>query len=100
MSSKNEGMPVVIVEAALKGVPTLSTNVGGVNEFIQNGQFGILSESDAKEMGGKLAQLIANPAKLKILSEASLQLSTDEYSLKKMIQEHLALYLHGMESNR
>lgn len=42
LTSDTEGMPGVVLEAAAMKVPSISGNVGGVGEFIQNGYNGLL----------------------------------------------------------
>lgn len=44
-----EGVPGVIMEAAVQGVPAISSNVGGVSEVIENNKTGILIEGFNKE---------------------------------------------------
>ena len=92
MSSKNEGMPVVIVEAALKGVPTAATNVGGISEFISDLHTGLLLDPDIASMTKKLADVIKNPNMLTQLSRGSHDLALDKYSVKQMVHEHKNLY--------
>ena len=92
MSSKNEGMPVVIVEAALKGVPTAATNVGGISEFISDLDTGLLLDPDIASMTKKLADVIKNPNMLTQLSRGSNDLALDKYSVKQMVHEHKNLY--------
>jgi glycosyltransferase involved in cell wall biosynthesis len=46
VTSKNEGFGMVIAEAGLQSVPAVSTNVGGVGEFIIDQGNGILIPND------------------------------------------------------
>ena len=55
LSSRSEGMPVALIEAAAAGVPVVATPVGGVPELVVNGETGRLAE----EAGG-LAQCLVN----------------------------------------
>ena len=40
--SKNEGMPISLIEAMAAGCPVLATNVGGVPDLIEDHQTGLL----------------------------------------------------------
>jgi glycosyltransferase EpsD len=91
MSSKNEGMPMVIVEAALKGVPTLSTNVGGVGEFINSGKNGWLCQQGESQITFNLRNIL----QLKNLAPQSLgarMLAIQEYSIHSMKLKYTELY--------
>ncbi|ODT25307.1 MAG: hypothetical protein ABS64_02975 [Microbacterium sp. SCN 69-37] len=42
LTSKSEGLPLVLVEALLRGLPVISAAVGGVPDLIRNGETGLL----------------------------------------------------------
>ncbi|MDB6025370.1 MAG: hypothetical protein JWM68_1593 [Verrucomicrobiales bacterium] len=68
LSSENEGVPNVILEAFASGVPVVSTNVGGIAEVVNSEFLGTLVErGNAKELSSALAKtLLAKPAVEKI----------------------------------
>ncbi len=45
LSSMNEGTPVSLIEAQAAGKPVVSTRVGGIEDFVEHGKTGLLSES-------------------------------------------------------
>ena len=45
LASRTEGLPGVVIEAGLCGVPTIATNVGGVGELIDSPNTGIVVEA-------------------------------------------------------
>lgn len=100
ISSKNEGMPVVIVEAALKHVPTLSTNVGGVNEFIQDGKCGVLCSTDSESMSRQISELVVDSERMKMLKKTSNQLALAEFSVERMVEKHVSLYVQKVGPNK
>lgn len=57
LTSKSEGMPVAIIEAAAAAVPAVATPVGGVPEIIANERTGYLGES-ADELAFGLDRLL------------------------------------------
>lgn len=60
-TSRNEGLPVAMIEAAAAARPVVSTAVGGVAEIVTNGVTGLLAvEEDGLAMA--LASLLADPA--------------------------------------
>ena len=55
LPSRNEGMPLALVEAMLCGRPAVVTDVGGNAEWIEDGQTGFVAEaSTAKSFGAAL----------------------------------------------
>ena len=92
MTSKNEGMPVVIVEAASLGVPTLSTSVGGVGEFIADGQTGWLVNQDQEEIGLQLLKIYGDKDLLSRVRLNVLDLARKRFSVFNFVEKHLQLY--------
>ncbi len=45
-SSKNEGTSVSVIEAAMAGIPVISTSVGGMADLLENGRWGRLIEQN------------------------------------------------------
>lgn len=56
LSSRTEGMPVALIEAAAAAVPVVATPVGGVPELVVHGETGRLAE-DAVGLGLSLVEL-------------------------------------------
>lgn len=77
MSSKSEGLPLVIYESFLNRVPVVSTNAGGIAEVIFQDDTGLISDV------GDSVTLAENMNKL--LSEESLQESIKENAYKLFI---------------
>jgi glycosyltransferase involved in cell wall biosynthesis len=45
VASRNESAPLALVEAMICGRPAVATDVGGIREFLQDGQTGFLAEA-------------------------------------------------------
>jgi glycosyltransferase involved in cell wall biosynthesis len=59
LTSRTEGLPAVLIEAGLRGLPVVATNVGFVNEIVVDGQTGVLvSAGDAHAIARGLAQAL------------------------------------------
>jgi len=98
MTSKNEGLPLVILEAAKHGRPTISTNVGGVSEFIQNDKTGFLVENTPQDLVDKLLYLSKNRKELFEMGKNAKDLLSQEFSSKYMADKHFNLYLDLIKS--
>ena len=62
LSSKQEGLPYVLMEAASIGKPHIATDVGGVSEFIIHGETGMLvPPSDPEKLADAIKDLLNNP---------------------------------------
>lgn len=92
LSSKNEGLPLVMLEAANYGRATISRNVGGVGEFIKDGESGYLITGDSSEMAVKLKQIAQNKKSLMQVGLAANKLLINEFSVDKMASKYLSLY--------
>lgn len=47
LSSRTEGMPGVVIEAGLCGLPSVTTDVGAVRELVQDGESGVILGDDS-----------------------------------------------------
>jgi glycosyltransferase involved in cell wall biosynthesis len=92
MTSRNEGMPVVIIEAAFQGVPTISTSVGGVSEFIENGHNGILCTQNPEEIASHLAEILSNTPLANSLGKFALAKARDLFSISYYLDRHVLVY--------
>ncbi|VAX40513.1 hypothetical protein MNBD_PLANCTO02-13, partial [hydrothermal vent metagenome] len=93
LSSKVEGIPAVILEASVRKVPSIATNVGGVSEAVQNGQTGILvAPDDMDKLAKEACKLIADPQKRQQMGKAAKVLITERHSMEKCVDLHENLY--------
>ena len=90
LTSKNEGMGLVMLEAANYRKPTVAKSVGGVGEFIANGFNGLLINGGPAEMANRI-----NSLKIKDITkmgEASYQVLVKDFTDKVMANNYLNLY--------
>ena len=99
LTSKNEGLPLVMLEAANYGRATLSRNVGGVGEFIKDGQSGYMVGGDSYKMAEKLKEITQNKNSLKDVGLAANKLLGAEFSVEIMADKYFSLYSELIVSN-
>ena len=92
ITSKNEGLPLVMLEAAGSGRATMSRDVGGIGEFITDSKTGYLIQGEAKQMAGKLIEISTNKKDLEVSGIAANQLLKERFSVEKMAKSYLSLY--------
>lgn len=75
-----EGLPKVLLEAAVAGTPVVSTRVSGVVDIIEDGRTGLLVPSgDPVQLAGAVRRLLCNGALANRLSVAAKTLVKEEF---------------------
>jgi len=91
LSSKNEGTPVVIIEALASGCPVAATRVGGVEEVLEHGRRGFLLSQDpdqfVRDLGGLLSE-----KKLQRPDEMKRREIAGKYSIDSLVTNMHNLY--------
>ena len=90
LTSKNEGMGLVMLEAANCRKPTVARNVGGIGEFIAGGVNGLLIDGGPTEMANQINSLKIES--LNKMGEASYQVLVKDFTDKVMANNYLNLY--------
>jgi glycosyltransferase involved in cell wall biosynthesis len=91
-TSRNEGMPVALIEAQLAGVPVVATDVGSVREVIADGVTGFITEISVNEISLRLMRLIESDS-LREEFAANAQLrSSGCFNVENMIHAHNSIY--------
>lgn len=85
ITSKNEGLPLVISEAYQRKKPVISTLNGGVEEVIKSGENGFVINFSAKELAEKI-KYYYDSDNLKLHSEKSFQLFNEFFRLENNLE--------------
>lgn len=92
-SSRNEGTPVVLIEAMAAGVPVVSTDVGGVGDLIQHGETGwLVPAGDAAALARGLNALLTDPALGAGMAAAAREVTLDRHDVKVLLRRMEVLY--------
>lgn len=93
LPSRDEGMPMTIIEALAAGTPVIATRVGSVPELIKDGQTGLLLEpGDIEGLSNAIIRLLADSDLRQRYAQAGQQLVREQYSADAMAAKYLSLY--------
>lgn len=85
MTSRWEGMPLVLAEAMSFGLPIIAFSQTGSNEVLANGKYGVLVENgNVSELTNQLIMLINDVEKRKQYQKLSLE-RVEDFQLKNII---------------
>ena len=91
--SKDEGLPISIVEAMRASLPIISTNIAGIPEMINNGVSGFLVNVDNIELKTVFEVLLSERTKLKVMGEESHKIFLTKFTIDAMINSYSNLWL-------
>ena len=86
LSTREEGLPLVMVEAMLAGCAVLTTGSGGAMEIAELADLPVVSKGDSLELAKKLEGLIDQPETLRKLAEHGQAIALRAFSLDRMIE--------------
>ena len=90
LMSKNEGLPISILEAMRVGLPIISTNVSGIPECIDEGYNGFLIEPDDKQLVKTLESL--PDYDLEQMGQKSREKFLKEFTFNRMMREFCNMF--------
>ena len=94
LPSETEGIPGVVLEAALLKLPCVAMNVGALPECIVDGETGILVESgNVAQLTSSVVSLLQNPQRVRELGTSARRWVMNHFSLEIVVQQYLQFYL-------
>ncbi len=81
ISSKSEGLPLVVSEAMRFGVPLITTNVGGIGDIVKDGYNGLIIEDSPESLRVAVTRLTDEPLLASKLSENGKTTFSKEFNL-------------------
>ena len=95
LPSRWEGLPFVLLEAMMSGLPCVATDVGNVGEAL--GDTGVLvPPNDVAALTEGLDQLIRSPERRGALGRAAHERACTRYSLRAMVDSTTAVYREAL----
>jgi glycosyltransferase involved in cell wall biosynthesis len=92
LSSKSEGLPLVVPEAMAAGLPIVATAVGGLPSVIDEGKTGLLVPVEEAAVRAALKKLIDDRALAAAMGAKARETALLRYSSERMVDAYLELY--------
>lgn len=91
LSSRSEGMPLVILEAMTAQLPVIATRVGGIPDAV--GQAALLVDPQRPDMlAVAMHELMTNPDEREALGKKGQDLVRKKFSMEKMVDAYIQAY--------
>ncbi len=92
LPSRYEGLPYVLIEALMTGLPIVASDVGGTREVVQHGVNGLIVPEGDTEALTTAIRRIASDADLRRSMAAESLVHARAFSLTEMVDRTLAVY--------
>lgn len=92
LSSKTEGLPLVVPEAMAAALPIVTTSVGGLPGVIDEGRTGMLVPIEEGALREALRKLAEDRPLARTMGERARDTALDRYSADRMVEAYLDLY--------
>lgn len=98
-ASRQEGLPMAILEGMASSLPLVATAVGEVPTVVLNGITGVLAAAEDPDLlAAKIVELLRDPAMRKRLGAAARHRVEEEYSAIRMANDYLSVYAQAIEA--
>lgn len=88
-----EGMPVSLLEAMAAGMAIISSSVGGIKDFFQEGKMGfLLNVGSGREVAQKLELFLGEPQLVRKMGDFNRKYAEDHFSANHLARNISAMY--------
>lgn len=96
-----EGVPRALLEAALAGVPIVTTSMPGCCEVVRDGWSGLLVPPHAPDrLAARLVEMLGDRKTANMVADYAEKLVAEKFSLQMIVARHVALYAELLEQTR
>lgn len=100
-ASRQEGLPVALLEGMASAAPLIATPVGAVPELVHDGQTGLMvAPGDPDALAGAIVRMLRNPELRLQLGTAGQQWIATEFSATGMAEKYLEVYREALTGKR
>ncbi|MEZ4741764.1 MAG: glycosyltransferase family 4 protein [Bdellovibrionota bacterium] len=100
LSSNDEGLGTILLEATYAGCTLVASNVGGIPEVVIHRKTGLLSEvGNATQLASNIAQLLQSEEKRQLFRSNAYQHVQEKFSLDAMVFNNLQVYKKALSQD-
>ena len=99
LTSLNEGTPVSIIESMASETASISTDVGGVSDIIENNFSGIVCSKEVKDYGENLLKIIEDDDLRLKLAKNGKSISLENYNYNRLVSNTESIYQNIIKKN-
>ena len=93
LPSRDEGLPVTVMEAMLAGLAVVVTDVGSVREAVVDGETGlVVPVEDPAALAAAINILIAEPERRAAMGEAARAIAEKRFTVGATVDRYLDVY--------
>jgi glycosyltransferase involved in cell wall biosynthesis len=92
LSSRSEGLPLVVPEAMAASLPIVTTGVGGLPDVVDDQVTGLVVPVDERAMAAALAVLEADRERARAMGARGRSVALARFSSERMVEAYLDLY--------
>jgi glycosyltransferase involved in cell wall biosynthesis len=97
LSSRNEGTPVMLIEAMAAGLPVVATDVGGVGDIVESGVNGLLVQAGNPDaLARALIEMAGDPERRRQMGRAGRQSVASRLDIRRLVEDIDRLYRDGL----
>ena len=97
ISSDNEGMPVTLIEAAMAGVPGVTTDVGSASEVVEHEVTGLVVDVNADSLAAGIVGLLKDEDRRASMGRAAAERALDRFGVSRLVSDHVQMYRRLLE---
>ena len=99
ITSLREGLPNVLLEAMLYGIPAVATAVGGIPDVLRHGDDGLLVPPlDIERYSKELARIVGDPALRRAMGGRARQKIVQNYLFEQRVKNVERLYIDALHT--
>jgi len=99
LTSISEGFPYTVIESMSCGVPVVATDVGGVNEALDENSGFVCKPKDYEEIGKRVIELLQNEELRFKMGAHARKRVVENFTLKNFIEQYEEVYHQVNQTN-